>query len=276
MKKTVISMMVCMVFASIYLSAHERMSAAERHANQRIEAAVTEAYNRYGRHGSYYPLLLDRLKKPVRNGEPFEKCAVAVFSTGMSTEVLYQCALEIGAADEDPELYTKGITWALNTNHIVSLLRLIKEYQKGEQARQDMLAVFAQKNASEPAYTHEEKEHCIEQVKAAREDVKKNQHSTYMAEFKQLLDAKNTANKTVIEGCMKEAKTADLLQTAALYGHSLRISTMQNDKELYAKGLTLLLKGENAADIISAINRYSRNMIDRSEMLQILEGRKAL
>lgn len=67
MKKTVISMMVCMVFASIYLSAHERMSAAECHANQHIEAAVTEAYNRYGMHGSYYPLLLDRLKKPVRN-----------------------------------------------------------------------------------------------------------------------------------------------------------------------------------------------------------------
>ena len=154
--------------------------------------------------------MLDRLKKPVRNADAFEQCAVAVFARGESTEVLYQCALEIGAATEDPELYTKGIVWALETNHIVNLRQLIQEYNNGIRRRQDLLAVFAQKIAPESAYTDEAKEQVFEQAKAALAAAETKRHTTYITALKQLMDASNeVSNKAVIEQCLEEAKTAD-------------------------------------------------------------------
>ena len=122
--------------------------------------------------------------KPVRNADAFEQCAVAVFARGESTEVLYQCALEIGTATEDPELYTKGIAWALSTNHIVNLRQLIQEYNNGIRRRQDLLAVFAQKIAPESAYTDEAKEQVLEQAKTALAAAETKRHTTYITALK--------------------------------------------------------------------------------------------
>ena len=75
---------------------------------------------------------------------------------------------------------------------------------------------------------------------------------------------------------MEEAKTADLAQAADLYQYARHIGTMQNDKELYTKGLLLLLQGDHAADIISIIKQYRKNMLDHYEVLQALEKKKEL
>ena len=273
MKKRILAIaIVCTVFASIYLFAHGSLSIKDYRTNQGITAAVKKAHNRYGRHSNYYTLLLDRLKKPVRNADAFEQCAVAVFARGESTEVLYQCALEIGAATEDPELYTKGIAWALSTNHIVNLRQLIQEYNNGIRRRQDLLAVFAQKITPESAYTDEAKEQVLEQAKAALAATETKRHTTYITALKQLMDASNeVSNKAVIEQCLEEAKTADAAQAADLYRYARYIGIMQNDKALYTQGLQRLLQGEPASDIISIIKKYRKNLLDRSDVLHALE-----
>ena len=279
MKKNIIMITVlCTVFALMYLFAHGSLSAENYYRNHRIKAAVTKAHNQYGRrHSGYYPLLLDRLKKPVQNADAFEQCAVAVFARGWNTAVWYKCALDIGAAAEDSELYTKGIAWALDTDNISSFRQLLEEYNTGIRTRQDLLAVFAQKTAPELAYTNKAKEHLLEQAKTAQAAVEIKQHAAYIRALKHLIDAANAVgNKAVIEQCMEEAKTADLAQAADLYQYARHISTMQNDKELYTKGLLLLLQGDHAVDIISIIKQYRKNMLDRYEALQALEKKKEL
>ena len=89
------------------------------------------------------------------------------------------------------------------------------------------------------------------------------------------MDASNeVSNKAVIEQCMAEAKTADAAQAADLYRYAQHISIMQNDEELYTQGLHHLLQGDAASDIISIINQYRKNMLDRSEVLQVLENKR--
>lgn len=274
MKKVVIMIAVlCTLFVSMHLCARGISSTKDYRTNHSITATVTKAHNRYKRHSQYYTLLLDRLKKPVRNADAFEQCAVAVFSRGESTVLLYECALEIGDAEEDPELYTKGVAWALNTDRIAVLRQLVRQYNGGTRTRQDLLAVFAQKTAPETAYTHETKEHLLEQAKTAQAAEETKRRAAYMTAFKQLINKANAvSNKAVIEQCMEEAKTADVIQTSNLYQYARHIGTMQNDKELYTQGLHLLLQGESAAHIISIIEQYRKNTLDRSEVLQALEN----